>query len=52
MDEFVHPKTKKKSMCFRLVYRHPEKQLTRDEIREVHGNIELLVQQNFNVILR
>ncbi|KAK8220373.1 mitochondrial phenylalanyl-tRNA synthetase [Phyllosticta capitalensis] len=46
VDEFVHPKKKRKSMCYRIVYRSLERTLTGDEVQELHKKIgDRLVEQ-------
>jgi phenylalanyl-tRNA synthetase alpha chain len=32
IDEFTHPKSGKKSLCFRINYRHMDRNLTNEEI--------------------
>lgn len=32
IDQFTHPKNNKTSMCFRINYRHMDRNLTNDEV--------------------
>lgn len=52
IDKFFHPKEKKNSLCFRIIYRHMERDLTKDEVNVVHGQIRDDVKKEFNVIHR
>ena len=36
IDEFVHPKTSRKSLCYRINYRSLERTLTNEEANEMH----------------
>lgn len=39
VDEFVHPQTGKKSLCYRLNYRSNERTLTNEEVNELHARV-------------
>lgn len=39
IDNFVHPKTKRKSLCYRINYRSLERTLTNEEANELHDKI-------------
>lgn len=52
IDNFTHPKTKKTSHCYRIVYRHMEKTLVQEEVNKVHQKIADAASLNLGVTLR
>ncbi|KAL7305420.1 hypothetical protein TKK_0002163 [Trichogramma kaykai] len=52
VDEFVHPKTKKVSHCYRIIYRHMERVLTQDEVNDIHKKIEKASKDLLHVVIR
>lgn len=52
IDKFYHPKEKRNSFCFRIIYRHMERHLTKDEVNVIHAKIRNEVKNEFNVDLR
>ncbi|KAL3496034.1 putative phenylalanyl-tRNA synthetase alpha subunit [Aspergillus germanicus] len=41
IDEFTHPKTSRKSMCYRINYRSLERTLTNEETNDLHEELEM-----------
>lgn len=39
VDEFAHPKTRRKSFCYRINYRSLERTLTNEEVNDVHTKV-------------
>jgi phenylalanyl-tRNA synthetase alpha chain len=51
-DEFVHPKTGRRSMCYRINYRSLERTLTNEETNELHERLRNLLVARLGVELR
>ncbi|KAL6268628.1 hypothetical protein P5V15_001762 [Pogonomyrmex californicus] len=51
-DKFIHPKTKKTSHCYSIVYRHMERTLTQGEVNKIHEQVEKAAVAKLNVIIR
>lgn len=52
VDSFVHPKTQKKSLCFRINYRSMERSLTNEEVDKLQFQLREEVTKKMNVELR
>lgn len=52
MDDFVHPVSGRKSLCYRIVYRSLERTLRNDEANELHRRVEEQLVDNLGVELR
>lgn len=51
-DEFTHPKTGRRSMCYRINYRSLERTLTNKEANDLHEEIRGKLVRQFGVELR
>jgi phenylalanyl-tRNA synthetase alpha chain len=51
-DEFAHPKTARRSMCYRVNYRHLERTLTHDEANALHERFRRELVDKLGVELR
>ena len=52
VDEFVHPSSGRKSLCYRINYRSLEKTLTNDEINKLHERVASRLTDDLGVELR
>ncbi|XP_051173121.1 probable phenylalanine--tRNA ligase, mitochondrial [Leptopilina boulardi] len=52
IDNFTHPKTKKTSHCYRIIYRHLERALNQEEVNKIHHQIENTLKDRLQVIIR
>ncbi|KAF2460610.1 phenylalanyl-tRNA synthetase mitochondrial precursor [Lineolata rhizophorae] len=52
VDEFVHPTTGRKSLCYRINYRSLERTLTNDEANQLHSRIRNGLAEKLGVELR
>lgn len=52
IDEFTHPKTKKRSMCYRINYRSMDRNVTNAEINELQEKLREEVVNRMKVDLR
>ena len=51
-DEFTHPNTGRRSMCYRINYRSLERTLTNAEANRLHGEIRKKLTEDLGVELR
>ncbi|KAI5928042.1 phenylalanyl-tRNA synthetase mitochondrial precursor [Camillea tinctor] len=52
VDEFVHPSTGRKSMCYRINYRSLERTLTNEETNVYHAQVAEILTRRFGVEIR
>ncbi|KDR81618.1 hypothetical protein GALMADRAFT_59090 [Galerina marginata CBS 339.88] len=52
IDHFVHPKTNRTSLCYRINYRSMDRSLSNDEINHVQGQVVTRLQEQFGVEIR
>ncbi|XP_061876790.1 phenylalanine--tRNA ligase, mitochondrial [Entelurus aequoreus] len=52
VDDFTHPKSGRRSHCFRIVYRHTERTLSQREVGLVHQTIERSAESELGVEVR
>jgi phenylalanyl-tRNA synthetase alpha chain len=52
IDEFTHPKTSRRSMCYRINYRSLERTLTNEETNDLHEGVRQKLVDQLGVELR
>jgi len=52
IDEFVHPKTGRASMCFRVNYRSMDRSLSNEEVNEIQSRVVKRLQDELGVEIR
>jgi phenylalanyl-tRNA synthetase alpha chain len=52
VDEFTHPKTGRRSLCYRINYRSLERTLTNEEANEYHESVRTALVEKLRVELR
>jgi phenylalanyl-tRNA synthetase alpha chain len=52
VDEFTHPKTGRKSLCYRINYRSLERTLTNEEANGYHESVRAALVEKLGVELR
>ncbi|SCU84511.1 LADA_0D02080g1_1 [Lachancea dasiensis] len=52
VDKFTHPKTNKKSLCYRINYQSMDRNLTNDEINQIQENVREELVNKYGVTLR
>jgi len=52
IDHFIHPKTKRKSLCYRINYRSMDRSLANDEINHIQSQVVSRLQDQFGVEIR
>lgn len=52
IDSFVHPKTKKHSLCYRINYQSMDRNITNDEINELQEVVRNTLVERYGVKLR
>lgn len=52
VDEFVHPTSGRKSLCYRINYRSLERTLTNEEVNEMHQKVVQRIGSELSVELR
>ena len=52
IDEFVHPKTNRTSLCYRINYQSMDRSLSNEEINHIQGQVVSRLKDQFSVEVR
>ena len=52
VDDFIHPKTARRSVCYRINYRSLERTLTNAETNDIHNKLSKELERRLNVSIR
>ncbi|KAE8186749.1 hypothetical protein A4X06_0g5706 [Tilletia controversa] len=52
IDEFVHPKTGRRSLCYRINYRSMDRNLENEEVNALHAQVIKRLVDNFGIEIR
>ncbi|KAF8323315.1 phenylalanyl-tRNA synthetase [Clavulina sp. PMI_390] len=52
IDEFVHPKTERRSVCYRINYRSMDRSLSNEEVNSIQDEVIKSLQAKFDIELR
>jgi phenylalanyl-tRNA synthetase alpha chain len=52
IDDFTHPKTGKRSLCYRLNYRSMDRSLTNEEVNELQAHVQDRVVKEMGITVR
>jgi len=52
IDDFTHPKTQKRSLCYRITYRSMDRNVTNEEINAIQDKVRSTVEDDLLVQLR
>ncbi|KAF5315546.1 hypothetical protein D9611_004698 [Ephemerocybe angulata] len=52
VDQFVHPKTKRTSVCYRINYRSMDRSLSNEETNQIQGQVVSELKSRFGVEIR
>ncbi|KAL4399963.1 phenylalanyl-tRNA synthetase alpha subunit, mitochondrial [Malassezia pachydermatis] len=52
IDDFVHPKTKRQSRCYRINYRSMDRSLENDEVNSVHARVLEALKSSCHIEIR